>query len=58
MNKKLKGGIEGIVALIIIVGIVIALIIATILPATREAKALGDQGTTKISNLGDAIGGK
>jgi len=58
MKNKLKGGLEGIIAIIIIVGIVIALIIATILPATREAKELGDQGKDKISNLAEAIGGK
>lgn len=55
MKKKLKGGIEGIVALIILVGIVIALIIATVLPAAKEASAIGAEGEDRLSDLRGTI---
>ena len=55
MKKKLKGGIESIIALIIIVGIVVALIIATVIPMARQGKELGDGGTTRISTLKSTI---
>ena len=57
MNKKVKGGVEGIVATIIMAGLVIALIIAVILPMTRETKDVGDAGTNRMSELGSRLGG-
>lgn len=57
MKSKLKGGIESIVGLIVIVGIVIALIIAAVLPAADQAADLGQQGTNKLDSLGEAISG-
>ncbi len=56
MKNKLKGGIESIIALVIIVGIVIALIIATVIPIAREGKDVGDKSQNRLSTLGDKIG--
>lgn len=57
MKKKMNGGIEGIIALVILVGIVIALIIAVVLPIARGGEALGEAGTTRMSDLKDKISG-
>jgi len=54
---KQKGGVEGIIALVILVGLVIALIIGAVLPIAREGKAMGDAGTTRLEGLGSAIAG-
>ena len=53
--RKLKGGIETIIALVIIVGIVLALIIATVLPITDQSQELGEAGVNKIDSLTSAI---
>lgn len=58
MEAKQKGGIETIVGTVILVGIVIALIIATVLPAAKETKELGETGTGKIGDLRGAISGE
>ena len=55
MKMKQKGGVETIIATVILVGIVIALIIATVLPAANETKQLGDTGKTKIGDLTEII---
>lgn len=57
MKKKMNGGIEGIVATIIMAGLVIALIIAVILPMTRETTVIGDSGKNKMTELEDKLGG-
>lgn len=57
MGKNMKGGIEGVIATIIMVGLVLALIIATIIPMTRETRDIGVSGTTKMSELGSRLGG-
>lgn len=49
--KKLKGGVESIIAVIILAGIVIALIIAVILPMTKQTSEIGQEGTNRMSNL-------
>jgi hypothetical protein len=49
--KKLKGGIESIVAVVILVGIVVALIIAVILPMTSKTREMADGGTERMSEL-------
>lgn len=56
MEKNMKGGIEGIIATIIMVGLVLALIIATIIPMTRETRNIGESGTNKMSELGSKLG--
>ena len=55
MKRKQKGGIEGIIATIIMVGLVIALIIAVILPMTRDTKDIGGKGESRLSGLGEEI---
>ena len=55
--KKLKGGIESIIAVVILAGIVIALIIAVILPMTKETSEMGNEGTERMSNLADEMRG-
>lgn len=44
MNKRLKGGLETIIAIVIVVGLVAALLLTTVIPMAQE----GDQliGTT------------
>jgi len=57
MKKKLKGGVEGIIALIILTGIVIGLIAYFVIPMVNGTKATGQAGTDRISGLADAISG-
>ena len=56
--KKLKGGVESIVALMIIVGLVIALIIAVILPMTQQTSEIGKEGATRMTDLKNEMKGK
>lgn len=56
MKKNMKGGVEGIIATIIMAGLVIALIIAVILPMTKETRDIGTSGTNKMSQLGSRLG--
>ena len=58
MKRKLKGGIESIIALVIIVGIVVALIIATVLPNANSIKSTSDAGNSRIDKLTTIIGGE
>lgn len=58
MKTKLKGGIETIIAIIIITGIVIALIISTILPNAEQIKGVGQEAGGKINSLADKIAGR
>jgi len=55
MHMTQKGGIETIIAVIILAGIVVALIITSILPAAKVTKEIGNTGTTTISDLKDTI---
>ncbi len=55
MKRKQKGGIEGIIATIIMVGLVIALIIAVILPMTKDTKEIGVKGEGRLNGLGKEI---
>lgn len=56
MKKNMKGGVEGIIATIIMAGLVIALIIAVILPMTKETRDIGVSGTNKMSQLESRLG--
>jgi len=53
--KRQKGGIETILATIILAGLVIALIIAVVLPMVQETSDLGASGKTRISDLKGSI---
>ena len=57
MKKNMRGGVEGIIATIIMAGLVIALIIAVILPMTKETKDVGDAGKNRMSELESRLGG-
>lgn len=55
MKRKLKGGIEGIIAVIILAGLVVALIIAVILPSVVQTNEIGDTGISTLSKLEDTM---
>lgn len=55
MKSKIRGGIEGIIAVIVLAGLVVALIIAVILPSANTARDIGDTGKSTLSNLKDTI---
>lgn len=55
MKNKIRGGLEGIIAIIILAGLVVALIIAVILPSARYAVDIGDTGKGTLSDLKDTI---
>ena len=57
MKKKLEGGLETIIATIILAGIVIALIIAVVLPSARETVEVGNTGMSTMSGLKSQIAG-
>ena len=56
--KKIKGGIESIVALVIFVGLLVALIIAVVLPMTQTTSEIGNQGKENMTSLKNAIKGE
>lgn len=56
MRKMLKGGIETIIALIIIVGLVLALIIAVVVPMAGGTAELGSTGTAGLKELQQTMG--
>lgn len=49
--KKIKGGVESIIAVIILAGIVIALIIAVIVPLATGIKNTGAEGKGRVDTL-------
>ena len=55
MKKKLKGGIETILAVIILTGIVVALILVSVKPTADGASALTQKVTGKMSGLSTTI---
>ena len=50
MRKKLYGGIESIVAVIIILGIVAALLYTVVVPMAEEGEGLLDDTTGSLAN--------
>lgn len=55
MKKKLKGGIETIIAIVIIVGIVIALICVSVLPISKSSQQLTGTATSSLGKLQQTI---
>lgn len=45
MQKKLKGGMEGVIAAIIIAGLVVALLLTVVVPMSNEGDKLLDKST-------------
>ena len=56
--RKIKGGIESIVALIILVGLLIALIIAVVIPMMNETTNIGQAGMNRMGGLENAMKGE
>ena len=57
MIKKQKGGIETIIAVIILTGLVIALIIAAVLPTVTGGNNLARSATGRLGDLDQKISG-
>ena len=55
MRKKQKGGIETIIAVIVLTGIVVALIIAAVLPTVQGGNDLSKSATGRLSALDEKI---
>ena len=55
MENKLKGGIETILAVVILTGIVVALIIAAVLPTVQGGNDLASSATDRLSALDEKI---
>jgi len=56
MGQKLKGGVETIIAIVIVVGLVILGIVLAIIPIMNETNDLSDTAQGGISGLGSAMG--
>lgn len=57
MKNKLKGGIETIIAVIILTGIVVALILVGVLPTVEGGNDLAKSATGRLSSLNEKIQG-
>ena len=55
MMNKLKGGIETIVATVIIVAIVVGLIVVTVIPLANQSEDLTGEATGTLSALQETI---
>lgn len=56
MKNKLRGGMETIIALVIVVGIVVALLISTVVPMSNQGDQLIDATTNKLAEQQVTIG--
>lgn len=50
MIKKLKGGMEGIIAAIIIAGLIVALLLTVVVPMSNQGDQLLDKSTNNLVN--------
>ena len=48
MNNKLRGGMEGVIAAIILAGLVVALLLSVVEPMSNEGDKLIDKSTNKL----------
>lgn len=48
MNKKLRGGIEGVIAAIIIAGLIVALLLTVVVPMSEQGDQLLDKSTNTL----------
>lgn len=48
VNRKLKGGMEGIIAAIILAGLIVALLLSVVVPMSNEGDKLIDKSTNKL----------
>lgn len=51
MKKQLKGGIDSIIGLVILVGLVITGIVVAVIPIINQGEALGETATGAMSKL-------
>lgn len=58
MKKKLKGGLETIIAVVIVVGIVAALLFTTVIPMSQQGDSLISTTTGKLADQQITIGPK
>ena len=58
MKKKLKGGLEGIIAMVIIAGLVVALIMAVVMPTSKQGDQLIGTTTNQLVSQQVTIGPK
>ncbi len=56
MRKKIRGGMETIIATVIIVGIVVALILSTVIPISNEGDELIGATTNQLVKQQQTIG--
>ena len=56
--KKLKGGIESIIAIIILVGLLIALIVAVVIPMMNKTTEVGQGGINRMDGLAKEMRGE
>ena len=56
MKKKLKGGIESVIAVIIIAGIVVALLVAAVVPMAKDGDELLQDTTSALVEQQKTIG--
>lgn len=47
--KKLRGGMEGVIAAIIIAGIIVALLLTVVVPMSEQGDQLLDKSTNKLT---------
>ena len=55
MKNKIRGGIETIIAIIILTGIVVALIISAVLTNANATKNLSETGNKKLNSLTSVV---
>ncbi len=53
MINKLKGGIETVIAVVLLIAIVIALMVAVVMPNFRATQELGDAAEDKLDSIWD-----
>ena len=58
MSKKLKGGLETVIAIVIVVGLVVALILTSVVPMTQQGDALIGETTNALVEQQVTIGPK
>ena len=58
MIKKLKGGLEGIIAMVIVAGLVVALIFAVVIPMSDQGDKLIGTTTNQLVKQQATIGPK
>ena len=56
MKNKLKGGLESVIAVIIIVGLVVALLWAVVIPMATEGEGLINDTTNNLASHTMTIG--